>query len=55
MELGVSVAGILVILLGLFVFVMVIAALVIAIVALARASKNAREINNLKSGGTTAG
>jgi hypothetical protein len=52
MHVGVSWVGLLFVLMGLLVFVSGVAALVIAIIALARASKNGREISNLKSGGT---
>lgn len=53
MHVGVSVVGLLFALIGLLVCVSGIAALVIAIIALARTFKNAREISNLKSGGPT--
>jgi chromate transport protein ChrA len=52
MNAGVHMAGVLFVLIGFWVLVLGMAALVIAIVALARTFKNAREISNLKSGGT---
>jgi hypothetical protein len=52
MHVGVSMVGLLFVLVCLLVFALGIAAFVIALVALGRASKNAREISDLKSGRT---
>jgi HAMP domain-containing protein len=48
MEMGVSMAGLVFIVLGLLVLMMGLVALVLAIIAFVRTSKNAREISNLK-------
>jgi len=50
MHVGVSMAGLLFVVVVLLVLALSTAALIIAIVALARASKNAREISNVKNG-----
>jgi hypothetical protein len=52
MDEGLNMIALLFILIELPALVLVIAALVIAIIALARTFKNAREIRNLKSGRT---